>query len=310
MKMLSLIIPVYNECDSLEVLFKGIYDSCSTLAIPFEVIVVNDGSTDGSSACLQTLHTSYPAFQVITLQRNFGKSAALTAGFDHAKGDVLMTMDADLQDDPKEIPAFLAKLNEGFDAVTGWKKNRKDPLEKKIPSKLFNAVTSMFINLKLHDYNCGFKAFKRPVIENVSLYGDMHRYFLALAYKKGFKIAEIPVTHHERKFGKSKFGLERYLRGFIDLTTVVFLTTYTLRPMHFIGPVGFITLFSGLGMFLYLFFGRWLHGISIGNSPLLLVSTLCIGVGVQILIAGFIAELIVFTQAKRMPYVINAILKK
>tara|TARA_B100001121_G_C18627163_1_gene592368 strand:+ start:160 stop:1062 length:903 start_codon:yes stop_codon:yes gene_type:complete len=276
--------------------------------LSFELIFVDDGSIDNTPNVLNQIKAnSKNAVTIIAFRKNFGKSAALTAGFNVAQGEIVITMDADLQDDPKEIPTFIQAIENGADVVTGWKKNRRDPLEKVIPSKFFNFVTSKLSGLKLHDYNCGFKAFKKEVLAEIEIYGELHRYILFLAHRKGFKVVEVPVTHHEREFGKSKFGFERYRRGLFDLSTVFFITTYQTRPMHLFGGVSTLLIISGLSMILYLIFGRWINGISIGNSPLLLIAILFIGVGTQLLLTGFLAELIVYQRKtqERMEYSIK-----
>jgi hypothetical protein len=207
-------------------------------------------------------------------------------------------MDSDLQDDPNEIPNFLKAIDQGADLVTGWKVNRRDPREKTVPSKLFNTIVSMMSGLKLKDYNCGFKCYRRRVTREVRLYGELHRFVPFLAHKKGFKVKEIPVKHHERKFGVSKFGMERYARGFFDLLTVIFITNYLKRPMHLFGWVGSAFFFTGLFIFSYLFFRRWIFGESVGTSPLFSISILLIGNGIQIFIIGLVAELIVHNKER------------
>ena len=296
--MFSIVIPVFNEENSLNELVSRIKDVTDTLAKPYEIIFINDGSTDKSQEVIDKLSRDYNNIHSITFRKNFGKSAALNAGFKHVKYDIIFTMDADLQDDPIEIPRFLEEIHNGYDLVTGWKENRLDPKEKTIPSKLFNAMTSKMSGLKLNDYNCGFKCYKKEVLEEIDLYGELHRFVPFLAHKKGFKVKEIPVLHHERKHGVSKFGFERYARGFFDLLTVVFITNYINRPMHLFGGIG--SLFFGLGLILfsYLFFGRWIMGDSIGSSPLFLISIFLLGSGVQIFIVGMLAELIVHNKER------------
>lgn len=296
--MFSIVIPVFNEENSLNELVSRIKDVTDTLVKPYEIIFINDGSTDKSQEVIDKLSRDYNNIHSITFRKNFGKSAALNAGFKHVKYDIVFTMDADLQDDPIEIPRFLEEIQNGYDLVTGWKENRLDPKEKTIPSKLFNAMTSKMSGLKLNDYNCGFKCYKKEVLEEIDLYGELHRFVPFLAHKKGFKVKEIPVLHHERKHGVSKFGFERYARGFFDLLTVVFITNYINRPMHLFGGIG--SLFFGLGLILfsYLFFGRWIVGESIGSSPLFLISIFLLGSGVQIFIVGMLAELIVHNKER------------
>jgi glycosyltransferase involved in cell wall biosynthesis len=296
--MFSIVIPVFNEAESLQKLYEQIEKSTKLMKVPYEIIFVNDGSTDDSQSVIEDLARVHSNVNFITFRKNFGKSAALNAGFKHVKYDIVFTMDADLQDDPKEIPRFLQKLEEGYDLVTGWKKNRLDPKEKTIPSKIFNAMTSKMSGLKLNDYNCGFKCYKKEVLDEIEIYGELHRFVPFLAHKKGFKVAEIPVEHHRREYGKSKFGIERYARGFFDLLTVVFITNYISRPMHLLGGIG--SLFFGFGsiLFMYLFFGRWLMGESIGSSPMFAISIFCMAVGIQIFVVGLLAELVVYNRER------------
>lgn len=296
--MFSIVIPVYNEEDSLVELVDRIHQATKALEKPFEIVFVNDGSTDKSQQVIESLSTQYSYIRFITFRKNFGKSAALNAGFKHVTYDIVFTMDADLQDDPVEIPRFLAEIENGYELVTGWKENRLDPKEKTIPSKLFNAMTSKMSGLKLNDYNCGFKCYKKEVLEEIDLYGELHRFVPFLAHKKGFKVKEIPVLHHERKHGVSKFGLERYARGFFDLLTVVFITNYINRPMHLFGGIGSLFFIAGLAIFSYLFFGRWIFGESIGSSPLFAITIFLLGSGVQIFIVGMLSELIVHNKER------------
>jgi glycosyltransferase involved in cell wall biosynthesis len=296
--MFSIVIPVYNEENSLLELVERIHHATQELHTPFEIVFVNDGSTDKSQDVIENLSAQYPYIRFITFRKNFGKSAALNAGFKHVSYDIIFTMDADLQDDPVEIPRFLAEIENGYDLVTGWKENRLDPKEKTIPSKLFNAMTSKMSGLKLNDYNCGFKCYKKVVLEEIDLYGELHRFVPFLAHKKGFKVKEIPVLHHERKHGVSKFGWERYARGFFDLLTVVFITNYINRPMHLLGGIGSLFFAAGSLLFVYLFFGRWIEGGSIGSSPLFSISIFLLGSGVQIFVMGMVSELIVHNKER------------
>ena len=296
--MISFVIPIYNENPSIETLHGQIQTIMETVGDDFEILFVDDGSTDGSVETIQDLTGAHAGTRAIFFRKNFGKSAALNAGFREAAGEIVFTLDGDLQDDPEEIPKFLAKLDEGFDLVTGWKVNRKDPLEKRLPSRLFNAVTSGISGLKLKDYNCGFKCYRKEVIQEIRLYGELHRFVPFLAFKKGFRVAEIPVKHHARKFGSSKFGWERYIRGFFDLFTVVFITNYVTRPIHFLGPISLVLFLMGAGVFVYLFFGRWLQGVSIGTSPLLIISFFLMGGGIQVFTIGLLAELVVHNRER------------
>ena len=296
--MFSIVIPVYNEEDSLVELVDRIHTATKALEKPFEIVFVNDGSTDKSQQVIEALSAQYSYIRFITFRKNFGKSAALSAGFKHVKYRIVFTMDADLQDDPMEIPRFLEEIENGYDLVTGWKENRLDPKEKTIPSKLFNAMTSKMSGLKLNDYNCGFKCYKKEVLDEIDLYGELHRFVPFLAHKKGFKVKEIPVLHHERKHGVSKFGWERYARGFFDLLTVIFITNYINRPMHLFGGIGTLFFIAGLAIFSYLFFGRWIFGESIGSSPLFAITIFLLGAGVQIFIVGMLSELIVHNKER------------
>ena len=299
---LTFVIPVYNEEGSLETLTDQIYGVVRELKFDFEILFVDDGSTDESRGILDRLARERSEIQIIRFRRNSGKSAALAMGFQRARGEVVFTMDADLQDDPEEIPHFLEALDGGADMVTGWKLNRQDPMEKRIPSRLFNAITSYMSGIHLHDFNCGFKAYRKDVVREIPMYGEMHHFIPFLAHRQGFRVVEIPVKHHPRKFGKSKFGMERYLRGFFDLMTVSFLTTFLYRPMHFFGKTALSIMGAGGAIFLYLIFGRWIQGISIGTSPLLAVSFLMITIGVQVGIFGLLAELVVHDRRKKVPY--------
>ena len=287
--MFSIVIPVYNEEDSLVELVDRIHAATKALEKPFEIVFVNDGSTDKSQQVIEALSAQYSYIRFITFRKNFGKSAALSAGFKHVKYRIVFTMDADLQDDPMEIPRFLEEIENGYDLVTGWKENRLDPKEKTIPSKLFNAMTSKM---------SGLKCYKKEVLDEIDLYGELHRFVPFLAHKKGFKVKEIPVLHHERKHGVSKFGWERYARGFFDLLTVVFITNYINRPMHLFGGIGSLFFIVGLAIFSYLFFGRWIFGESIGSSPLFAITIFLLGAGVQIFIVGMLSELIVHNKER------------
>jgi glycosyltransferase involved in cell wall biosynthesis len=294
--LISFVIPVFDEADSLRELTLGIRRH-----VPphdHEIVFVDDGSRDRSLEVVKELAREFPAVRYIAFRRNFGKSAALDAGFHAARGEIVFTMDADLQDDPAEIPAFLAKLDEGFDLVSGWKKERHDPLGKTLPSKLFNWTARRITGVKLHDMNCGFKAYRREVVRELSIYGDLHRFVPALASWRGFRVGEIAVRHHARKFGQSKFGVERFLRGLFDLMTVYFLTSYTARPMHLFGAVGLVSSLLGFAGIVYLYAMKFATGVGIGARPLLVISIFLMGAGIQVFLFGLITELIV-SQKKR-----------
>ncbi|OPX28435.1 MAG: glycosyltransferase [Candidatus Cloacimonas sp. 4484_143] len=288
---LSFVIPVFNEQDSLKQLYSEIIENIKEYE--YEIIFVDDGSIDNSYNILQKVASEDKNVKLIKFRKNFGKSAGLNVGFQAAKGDVVFTMDADLQDDPKEIPSFIAKLEEGYDMVTGWKVKRLDPISKTWPSKLFNKVTSNTFKLKLHDYNCGYKAYKKEVINELDIYGEMHRYVPALADSLGFKIAEIPVHHRKREFGKTKYGSERYLRGLLDLITVKLVTGYIHSPLYLFGRIGFVFGFVGFIIALYLSIMKLGFGAALYNRPLLYLGTLLMIIGLQFFSIGLLGELIV-----------------
>ncbi len=291
-RKISFVIPVYNEEESLKELYAAIMDVVGREGYSYEIIFVDDGSTDGSLNEMKALAAEDGNVSAIQFRSNMGKATGLQTGFRHVTGDIVITMDADLQDDPKEIPRFIAKLDEGYDMVSGWKQNRLDPAEKRLPSKLFNKFTSTMSGVKLHDFNCGFKAYKREVVDSIDLYGELHRYIPVLANKKGFKIAEIVVEHHERKFGKSKYGASRYLRGLFDSLTTSFLTKYSDKPMYFFGKMGLFFLVIGLVLGITLTV-QWFMGNSIGGRPLLILCMMLVVMGGLLFAIGFLGDMIV-----------------
>ena len=288
---LSFIIPVFNEEESLEELHDEITQN--TVDNRYEIIFIDDGSTDNSYKKLEELKNVDKNVKVIKFRKNFGKAAALQAGFDNAEGDIIFTMDADLQDNPNEIHKMIEKLQEGYDLVSGWKIKRKDPISKTLPSKLFNFVTSKIFKLKLHDYNCGFKAYRKEVVKELDIYGEMHRYIPAIAHSKGFHITEIPVNHRKREHGVSKYGFERYLRGFFDLLTVKTVTNYSKYPLYLFGGIGFLLSLIGFLIGLYLTYIKFFHDAALSNRPLLFLSILLIMVGIQFFSIGLLSELLV-----------------
>jgi glycosyltransferase involved in cell wall biosynthesis len=300
----SAVIPLYNEEQSLQELCGRLVQTLTPLSPRFELIFVDDGSTDGSFAVLRSLHQRDSRVKVIRFRRNFGKSTALSAGFKKAGGQVVVTLDADLQDLPEEIPFLLNKLEQGYDLVSGWKKKRQDSLVRKIASRLFNRVTSFFTGVKLHDFNCGLKCYRRELVDELALYGELHRYIPAIANWKGFRVGEVHVGHHPRLHGASKFGSERYLRGLFDLLTVIMLTKYPEKPLHFFGLLGTILSLSGLVINLYMAVLR-ISGEWISNRPLLLLGILLLILGVQFIFFGLMGELIVFSSQKEKSYTVR-----
>lgn len=291
---ISVIVPLYNEAPSLEPLHQEIVEALRKLSRPYEIIFVNDGSTDGSGAVLEKLADVDPLVRAVHLRRNFGKAVALSVGFKEARGDVIVTMDADLQDNPVEIPRFVAGVESGCDLVSGWKHRRRDPLSKRLSSKLFNRVVSRATGLELHDFNCGFKAYSRDLVDRLRIYGELHRYIPALAYSDGFRVTEIKVDHRPRRYGKSKYGRERYLRGLLDLLTVIFITRYTRKPLHLFGSIGLLLVLVGFGINSYLTV-LWFMGTAIGRRPLLTLGVLLLVLGVQFISTGLLGEMITRT---------------
>jgi glycosyltransferase involved in cell wall biosynthesis len=296
---LSFIIPILNEQDSLSELYNEILQNC--VSYDYEIIFIDDGSSDNSFGVMQQLAAKDEKVKVIKFRRNFGKAAALQLGFTIASGEIVFTLDGDLQDNPVEIPHFIEKLNEGYDLVSGWKRKRHDPLYKTLPSKLFNFVTAKTFRLKLKDYNCGFKAYRHPLEKELTLYGEMHRYIPVLAHSLGYKVGEIAVTHRPRKYGKSKYGKERYLRGFFDLLTVKMITQYSKSPLYLFGRIGVASTLIGIIIGIYLAVLKLFYGQPLSNRPLLLLGILLIIGGLQFISLGLISELIVnrFRQGKK-----------
>ena len=297
LKSISFVIPALNEAASLPELIAGIRGHVPE-GMPYEIIVVSDGSTDDTEAVMRRLADEDPSVHLICFRRNFGKAAALEAGFRNSTGDIIITMDGDLQDDPAEIPHFIEKLNEGYDLVSGWKVDRKDPLEKRLPSKLFNAYVSHMSGVPLHDFNCGFKAYRRIVADSIDLYGEMHRFIPCLAARLGFRIGEIQVHHRKRVHGKSKYGIKRYLHGLTDAMTVYFLMRFEEQPMYLFGRLGLLSGLLGAGICLYLAVLRFM-GRPIGHRSLLLLGLLLVIVAVQLLSLGLLGELIIKLNHRR-----------
>lgn len=291
-KKLSIVIPLYNEEESLIPLSSEIKKALHSVDIQGEVIFIDDGSRDNSLGILKEICAKDKRFKFFSFRKNYGKSAALQVGFKQASGDIIITMDADLQDDPTEISNLISKIEEGYDLVSGWKKHRKDPFIKRISSKFFNLVTRIISGIKIHDFNCGLKVYKKEVVENLKVYGELHRYMPVLADWQGFKISEIVVKHHPRRYGKTKFGTSRYFKGFIDLITVIFTTRYIKRPMHLFGFFGALAFLAGIIVNGYLTF-LWFRGDYLSNRPMLFLGILLIIVGVQFFSVGLLGEMLV-----------------
>jgi glycosyltransferase involved in cell wall biosynthesis len=296
--VLSVVVPVRNEERSVELLYDEIQAALDPLEREWEAVFVDDGSTDGSFAALTRLHARAANVRIVRLRRNFGKAAALAAGFRQSRGEVIATLDADGQDDPAEIPRLLAKLDEGFDLVSGWKTKRRDPWRRRLLSRVFNAVTGRISGVRLHDMNSGLKAYRAEVVRGMPLYGELHRFIPVLAHYRGFRIAELPVNHRAREYGRSRYGLERYLRGFFDLITVTFMGRYRHRPLHLFGGLGLALGSVGFVICLYLTV-LWFAGHAIGHRPLLTLGVLLVVVGMQFLSLGLIGEMITTHHEER-----------
>ena len=290
-RLLSIVVPLLNEEATLEQLYRELEAALASIRLQWEVVFVDDGSTDGSYRELVRLHAAHLNVRVVRLRRNFGKAAALAAGIDVAAGDVIVTMDADLQDDPAEIPNLLAKLDDGFDVVSGWKCDRHDPFVRRFVSRIYNTATRLATGVKLHDMNCGLKAYRAEVFDHVRLYGERHRFVPVLAHHLGFSVAELPVNHRPRTNGQSRFGIERYLRAPFDLLTIVFMGRYRHRPLHLFGGVGVTASLAGVAILGYLTFVK-IGGAGIGDRPLLLLGVLLVVVGIQFLSLGLIGEML------------------
>ena len=287
---ISVVIPMFNEEESVGILYQKLVKVLEETGSLFEIIFIDDGSSDKSVEVVNSIIEKDDRVILIELKTNMGKAKGLAEGFKEAQGKIVFTMDADLQDDPEEIPRFLEKLEDGFDLVSGWKKKRHDPLEKRLPSKLFNKVTSMATGLKLHDFNCGFKAYTKEILDEIKVYGDLHRYIPALAYWQGYRIGEIPVQHHARQFGKTKYGIERYLHGLFDLFTVTLLTRFIRNPMYLFGITGFVFLLAGASIISFLTFLQLVYGGILGHKPLSFLGILLILFGGQLISLGMLAE--------------------
>jgi len=305
---LSVVIPLYNEAESLGDLYLRLTEVLGELPQWGEIIFVDDGSTDASFEILTALRDNDDRVKIVQLRGHQGKAAALAVGLREAQGEVVITLDADLQDDPKEIPRFLAKLREGYDLISGWKVRRQDPWTRRALSAIFNRVTASITGLPIHDFNCGFKAYRRAVIGELKLHGELHRFIPALASWRGFRVAEIEVAHHPRRYGRSKYGMERIPRGFFDLLTVIMLTRYTTKPLHLFGLLGFFLGLAGLLIIGYLSVG-WFLGKWIGTRPLFLIGAMLVIAGIQLVSFGLVAEMIVYSSTSQGDPPVRTILK-
>lgn len=311
---ITVVVPLYNEAESLPELMEWINRVMRENSFSYEVIMVDDGSSDTSWDVLQQLRSTFPQLRGVKFQRNYGKSAALQVGFERAQGEVVITMDADLQDSPDEIPALRQMVQEqGYDMVSGWKKRRYDPLlSKRLPSKLFNSTVRMVSGIKLHDMNCGLKAYRKQVVKSIEVYGEMHRYIPVIAKQAGFKrIGEKEVHHQERKYGQTKFGMERFVNGFLDLFSVVFVSKFGKRPMHFFGVLGMLMFLIGGMATVWLIVSK-LYAQSQGNvfrpvadQPLFYIALVTVVVGIQLFLAGFLGELMARSTPERNRYLIE-----
>jgi dolichol-phosphate mannosyltransferase len=297
--VISVVVPIHNEERSIELLYGELAAALDGAGAEWEAVLVDDGSTDGSFAALTRLHSAHSNVKVVRLRRNFGKAAALTSGFAQAQGEVIVTIDGDLQDDPAEISRLLAKLEEGFDLVSGWKARRRDPWRRRAPSKVFNWVVGHVSGVRLHDMNCGLKAYRAEVARGLRLHGELHRFVPVLAHQRGYRVAELPVNHRPREHGRSRYGIERYLRGFFDLLTVSFVGRYRHRPLHLFGGLGLAMGLIGFAILVYLTVVKAL-GHAIGQRPLLTLGVLLVVVGMQFLSLGLISELITTQHEERV----------
>ncbi|HXU33838.1 MAG TPA: glycosyltransferase family 2 protein [Thermoanaerobaculia bacterium] len=296
---ISVVVPVLDEEGSVLELASRVAAVLDEMGRSFEIVFVDDGSKDGTPERVREAREIDPRVKLVRLRRNFGKAAALTAGFDHSHGEIVVTMDGDLQDAPEEIPRMLAALEERkLDLVSGWKKHRRDPASKRWPSRLYNWVTRKLAQVDLHDFNSGFKVYRREVLEEISVYGELHRYIPVLASRRGFQVGEVDVVHHPRRHGVSKYGWDRFYKGLLDLLTVLFITKYTRRPLHLFGAVGLVFLGLGFGINVYLAV-LWFLGETLSNRPLLLLGMLLMLMGIQVLTTGLLGEMLTFKSFRR-----------
>jgi len=310
---LSIVIPVYNEKESVAHLYSGLNKTLSKLKIKYEVILIDDGSTDGTHEELKKINRKNSFYKIIRFRRNFGQTSAMSAGFHYSSGEVIITLDADLQNDPKDIPAILEKLDEGYDIVSGWRRERKDKaVSRRFPSIVANKIISRLSGVYLHDYGCTLKAYRKEVIENIELYGEMHRYIPAVASRMGVSVTEIPVTHHSRKYGRSKYGISRTIRVILDIITIKFLLSYSQRPIQIFGLLGLLSGTAGFIITAYLIIMRIFFDQSLADRPLFILSIFMIFIGIQLITMGLLAEINmrIYHEAQDKPtYVIRDIIQ-
>jgi glycosyltransferase involved in cell wall biosynthesis len=299
---ISVVIPLFNERNSLDELYNRVVAVLAELAARYEIVFVDDGSIDGSVEKLREFRAFNRSIRYIRFRRNFGKSAALAAGFRAARYEIVATMDADLQDIPEQLPLLLKKLHEGYDLVSGWRYRRRDRLTRRIASRLYNRVTSFFTGVRLHDINCGFKCYRREVLDELMVYGERHRYIPVLASYRGFRLGEVEIDHAPRRHGSSRYGMERMLGGFFSLLTVILMTRYTNKPLHFFGLMGLLLAGVGSAVDLYLIAARVLFNEWLSNRPLLIIGILLLIVGVQLILFGLLAEMIAFSYRRESDY--------
>ncbi|TVQ54178.1 MAG: glycosyltransferase [Spirulina sp. DLM2.Bin59] len=292
----SVVVPIYNEVESLPTLVGAIAASLEATSLRYEILCIDDGSTDGSTEQLRELTQTHPCLRAIVLRRNYGQTAAMAAGFNYAQGLTIVTLDGDLQNDPQDIPLLLAKLEEGYDLVSGWRKNRQDAaLTRLLPSKIANWLIGRITGVRVHDYGCSLKAYRAELVADLNLYGELHRFLPALAFIEGARIAELPVHHEARRYGKSKYGLGRTFRVVLDLMTIFFMKRFLTRPMHVFGLAGIVTMFLGVALGLYLTFLKFGLGQQIGDRPLLILIVILISIGAQFFSIGLLGELLMRT---------------
>jgi len=308
---ISVVIPVYNEEESIEALYKELKSVLDNIKKTYEIIFVDDGSTDKSFEILEKLHNKDKKVKVIKFRRNFGQTSAISAGFDFSRGEVIITLDGDLQNDPQDISKLLKKINKGYDVVSGWRKERKDPfLRKKIPSKISNSLSRRLTGVKIHDFGCTLKAYRRKSLEGIELYGEMHRFIPAIVAWKGFKVGEVKVNHRPRKFGRTKYGMTRIIKGFLDLLLVVFWKKYSTRPIYLFGTLGLLLSLVGFLLGMYLTLMKIFYNVSLSERPLLLLAVLLIILGVQFIIFGLLADIMIkIYYRKEKAYNIEEFLK-